>query len=1319
MSTIDVAFRLSALGTQSVQSAIGGIAGTITRTGETISGAMTRAKDATSGLIERMSDVQKGMGTLQSGSGSLAAVGKALDSSTQSATGLAQTINQVKAAQSGITGAGFTNITTQAKEADEAVRKLRADMAKSNPFTNPGTGALVSPPPSTDSGGSKAGGIIPTVSRIPVAQDDDPVVAAFRAQMAQSNPFINPGTGAPVAPPSTASTGAGGGAGTTILPGDSGGAGGGKDDPANKTLSLMSLHMVGSTFYQWGRSALGFADSLSKISQEAEGTQQRLAALLEQQNRSQDLPAINQDINFVVKAGHVANPSQVREAAIQMSSDEVRTQDMPQLLEAAVRNAQTLKQQNAGHSIEQIGVAFSKAYGEGSLNRLKRVNILFTEQEQASVAAAYGISKAAGQTEFMRVVMAATNRDTAELGAGLTETQKRANDAARAVYDMSVQMGQGAQDAKTSISEIGAHLLSLINASPQVAKAAGAGLEWSGYIMSSAGGLIGLLAQLAMIRNFMPELGATSILNFAKMRMAGVQAFLAIDVAGAPLWAIIAAIAVVTYAGVRGFQAYGDAGSLSADKLIKKWGILGQWWVWAGDKLARIGSLLDRIRHPFGGSNEAMASKANDQAYVEYVAQQKRTNKPAMSKEAWLRQQQDDESSAAPKVETMPEGSKDDYANSATSSTAAAPSLSMSDIARQMQEFHGQLQQAKDAASTSTSAGQVALLSGGGSGSDTSAEGIDIPAMPSGGILNTMNQAMPSLDDYRALQLRAKEGSKGAKFQLGLDNLQKSWAKEDAAAARKAERERTKTEHSAAIEAGIAALGDGSADVGQIEGLRSQLREAHRKKDAVESAVLSERIARAEDAARELRQVNSADKAADRSEKKERLFQLQQAHEAQVYALRGTIAKANRKDIERRIHDLNVAYEQQRHAIEGGAMPTTSTGTMGLVGIASAGTQASMGPSRQQVAQQAFDDAQTEVEKAEEEFSKAQLEAAKLMERAARSKYAEGRQALIESAIAVLDKADAAKQAAENKRGWAASDLNQSLYSQIHVGLSVFAPRSLDGDAAYANAQLEAEKADTDFKQAQIEAADLMKKAAQSQYADARRALIRKAEAILDKAQTAKDNAEEKLSAAASEAANRSQGGVGEGYSREARARQEAWARGDLKGAGVYLPGNPSLPAAAGAMHDLFKYGPNPLHREQSEATASSEGPFNPYKPTNLVGQADQAPGGIRNANEPDQRGKVSPIHAAASALQSYTGAGDNPYSGTPAPAPTAEPSGPPPSSAPSGGIVTPVSANFATTVQTTPDEILVTFKADPVRIKRTPAPRRALTGRDVRGAVR
>lgn len=89
--------------------------------------------------------------------------------------------------------------------------------------------------------------------------------------------------------------------------------------------------------------------------------------------------------------------------------------------------------------------------------------------------------------------------------------------------------------------------------------------------------------------------------GFWTLRIAGLSAFTALGVAAAAL--------AVTYWGIKtAIIGTRDAGTMSADALIKKWGVLGSVWVKGGDALARVLNFLNRAELTAGDKAEKQSA---------------------------------------------------------------------------------------------------------------------------------------------------------------------------------------------------------------------------------------------------------------------------------------------------------------------------------------------------------------------------------------------------------------------------------------------------------------------------------------------------------------------------------------------------------------------------------------------------------------------------------------------------------------------------------------------------------------------------------------
>lgn len=305
------------------------------------------------------------------------------------------------------------------------------------------------------------------------------------------------------------------------------------------------IRNVGAGLAVAGAGALLLANNLIQVAEEGNAVEKRLESILAAQKRLNDLGTINDAVGDITARGHLPDDDPVREAAVQMISDQVSTSDLPKLLEAAARNAEALKL-----PIDQVGTLFAKAYGEGNLSRLTRANILFSDQEKAAVAAAYAISEAAGRVAFMDVVIASTARSTGELGSGLTESQKAANDAANAMDGLQTAVGTGATNAKAKVDGLTASLLQTAGANKEVAEGAGSLLYYGGALASGVGGVIAVGSQAAITGLALQGMGVTGAGAFAAISASAATAAIAVGAILIPLGLVLTA-AAATYKAVQ------------------------------------------------------------------------------------------------------------------------------------------------------------------------------------------------------------------------------------------------------------------------------------------------------------------------------------------------------------------------------------------------------------------------------------------------------------------------------------------------------------------------------------------------------------------------------------------------------------------------------------------------------------------------------------------------------------------------------------------------------------------------------------------------
>lgn len=317
-----------------------------------------------------------------------------------------------------------------------------------------------------------------------------------------------------------------------------------------------------------GLGAMALANSLAQGAEEGNAIQARLESILEAQHRIQDAGKLGDIITDVTVRAHLDDDDTAAEAVVQMLSDQVATADVPGLLEAAARNAEALKQ-----PLDQVGTLFAKAYAEGNLSRLKRANILFSEQEEESVKAAFAISETAGRMKFMEVVTAATARSTGELGSGLTDAQKAANDLAREGNAIKDAVGTGAAEAKKGVDNLLGSVLAVVGANKEVAQTAGGVLYVGGVFAAMGGTALATAAQIGLVASTFPAMQAAAITAWAAVSggaaAAGIALLPLIGIIAAIAAAMVALTAVAVWLENKQYEANIAAGDATDDKRLE------------------------------------------------------------------------------------------------------------------------------------------------------------------------------------------------------------------------------------------------------------------------------------------------------------------------------------------------------------------------------------------------------------------------------------------------------------------------------------------------------------------------------------------------------------------------------------------------------------------------------------------------------------------------------------------------------------------------------------------------------------------------------
>lgn len=297
------------------------------------------------------------------------------------------------------------------------------------------------------------------------------------------------------------------------------------------------LRNAGAIMAGIGAAGLALSSRLISVAEEGNSVEAQLEAVFKAQGRLNDLQTINDSIGDIAVRGHFDDDDSLRKATVLMANWEVTTAAMPGLLEAAGRQAQT-----TGQNVEELANAFGKAISTGNYQGLKRTAVSFSETETAAIEAAYAVSQQAGQLALVNAITAAVARTTGALGDSLTESQKAANDVARAMDDAMTNSGSGAATAKAQVDRLLFSVLSVVNASPELETSAG----YFGYMGSgaatAAGTILGLTGQIGLAKMGLEAMGITGVASFRAMTAASVPLLLTVGKIALAALAIAAAM---------------------------------------------------------------------------------------------------------------------------------------------------------------------------------------------------------------------------------------------------------------------------------------------------------------------------------------------------------------------------------------------------------------------------------------------------------------------------------------------------------------------------------------------------------------------------------------------------------------------------------------------------------------------------------------------------------------------------------------------------------------------------------------------------------
>lgn len=279
--------------------------------------------------------------------------------------------------------------------------------------------------------------------------------------------------------------------------------------------NLATLRMAGMELTMVGAGGLMLDRKLEETAKNVDGVEQRLRSLLQVQGRAGDAPGIEAKITQTTEEGHFASSNEIRNATVLLASYSMETEHIKTLLPDVARQARTM-----GLSLDEVANQFGKAYGSGNVGMLRRAGVALTNTEIEAVKAAYGISQANGQMEFMKAVTAAVERNSVALGDSLTDAQKAANDLAREGEKAMTAMGEGAQEARREVGGVEAALLHVLNVSPGVERAAGYLNFFSSTALTAAGSVLTISSQAAITLAALDNMGITGVAALTAIKTA-------------------------------------------------------------------------------------------------------------------------------------------------------------------------------------------------------------------------------------------------------------------------------------------------------------------------------------------------------------------------------------------------------------------------------------------------------------------------------------------------------------------------------------------------------------------------------------------------------------------------------------------------------------------------------------------------------------------------------------------------------------------------------------------------------------------------------
>lgn len=310
-----------------------------------------------------------------------------------------------------------------------------------------------------------------------------------------------------------------------------------------------------------------------------------------------------------------------------------------------------------GQSLDSVSMAFGKAFASGNAGALKRSGVTLSQADLDYIKAA--TSEVEKQQRMFERVKASMDNYALSITEGMSDAEIAHNRFLLELDNTQTALGKGAASAQKNMENLGARVLMLVGANPQLAEGAGLIFGYGAAAVTAGGSFISFIATIAQVYLGFVQLGIARAANAAA---AGAHTAATVTEAAAltgtataagaatitlgTLLAIVGLLVVAIAGFAVAFIGAGDAGSMSADRLINKWGALGRLWVYLGDQFSYFWRKVTGAE----GRDNAL----DQEGYAEYVATQKKYKRPIKTFEEWRGEANEDEYKASTPEEKPP-----------------------------------------------------------------------------------------------------------------------------------------------------------------------------------------------------------------------------------------------------------------------------------------------------------------------------------------------------------------------------------------------------------------------------------------------------------------------------------------------------------------------------------------------------------------------------------------------------------------------------------------------------------------------------------------